>query len=174
MLALHETIERLSDPTQITDWLPRRAFEYWLAKRRGGRLPDRADLDPVEIPRLLPFVSLIQALPDEPGDFLYRLVGTAMVQMAGRDMTGKRVSDVPHPSMREMARRTFARCLDGGGEPLHHIIRAPWFESELYERVLLPLRHGGDGPAMVLLAVSERATPLTTPFYEFGASGSPR
>lgn len=65
--------------------------EYWLSRRKGRRMPRRADIDPAEIPpRLLPCISLVDVVPD-PRRYVYRLVGTADVQVRGHDPTGKSV-----------------------------------------------------------------------------------
>jgi len=69
----------------------RRAFAYWDSKRCGRRMPARRDLDPIEIPRLLPWVILIDVILD-PLDFRYRLIGTEVVAIARRDFTGARFS----------------------------------------------------------------------------------
>jgi len=54
-------------------------------------MPRRADLDPSEIPpRLLPCISIVDVVNDERR-YVYRLVGTADVQVRGHDPTGKSV-----------------------------------------------------------------------------------
>lgn len=54
-------------------------------------MPRRADLDPSEIPpRLLPCISIVDVVDDERR-YVYRLVGTADVQVRGHDPTGKSV-----------------------------------------------------------------------------------
>ena len=65
------------------------ALAYWQAKRGGRLMPARRDIDPIEIPTLLPNVQLIEVLTD--GGFRYRLVGTALVSAFGRDYTGQYV-----------------------------------------------------------------------------------
>ena len=79
---------------QIEDWSarfvhPRLAelFAYWSSRRPVQGLPSRADLDPAEIPRLLKHMFLVDVLP-EPLDFRYRLIGTDLARIAGRDVTG--------------------------------------------------------------------------------------
>ena len=67
-------------------------YRYWDSKRRGRRMPSRADIDPAEIVPLLPGITLIDVLADV-GGFAYRLVGTREVAMRGRDPTGKSVSE---------------------------------------------------------------------------------
>jgi hypothetical protein len=62
---------------------------YWLSKHVDGRPPARADIDPVtEIPRLVANMMIIDAVDD---DFVYRFVGTEVVEQAGEDMTGRSV-----------------------------------------------------------------------------------
>ncbi len=48
-------------------------------------MPARRDLDPCDIPRLLPYVMIVEKADDR---FRWRLVGTAVAQEAGRDLTG--------------------------------------------------------------------------------------
>jgi hypothetical protein len=67
----------------------RQLHRYWLSKHIDGRPPARADIDPVtEIPRLVANLMIIDALED---DFVYRFVGTEVVEQAGEDMTGRSV-----------------------------------------------------------------------------------
>jgi len=68
-------------------------FAYWASLRDGGRLPGRGDLDPAGIKRLLPTVSLIDVKP-EPLEFRVRLAGTGLYGVYGREITGKRLSDI--------------------------------------------------------------------------------
>jgi hypothetical protein len=66
-------------------------YEYWLRKCGERRMPRRADIDPAEIlPRLLPCISIVDVVDDERR-YVYRLVGTAEVQVRGYDPTGKSV-----------------------------------------------------------------------------------
>ena len=60
---------------------------YWNDKRRQGRLPGRADIDPSELRTLLPNIVLLDLEP-EPFRVRIRLVGTKIVQFRG-DNTGK-------------------------------------------------------------------------------------
>ncbi|HEY3147702.1 MAG TPA: PAS domain-containing protein [Dongiaceae bacterium] len=67
-------------------------YRYWDGKRRGRRMPSRADIDPAEIVPFLPGVMLVDAVADARR-FVYRLVGTREVAMRGRDPTGKSVGE---------------------------------------------------------------------------------
>ena len=56
-------------------------FAYWQGKRQGGRLPARADIEPTEIPQLLPNIFLVDVVAGERPRFRFRLVGTMIVSM---------------------------------------------------------------------------------------------
>lgn len=62
-------------------------YRLWREKRRNGRLPGRRDFDPLEMPHLLPHLTLFDVEYD-PLRFRIRLVGTAIVGAMGRDTTG--------------------------------------------------------------------------------------
>jgi len=64
------------------------ALAYWRRLRHGGSLPRRRDIDPSEIPRLLPHLQLIEVV-EGGARFRYRLVGTALVTAFGKEYTGK-------------------------------------------------------------------------------------
>lgn len=63
------------------------ALAYWRRKRDGRCMPSRRDIDPVEVPTLLPNLQLIEIVAG--GRFRYRLIGTALVEAFGRDYTGQ-------------------------------------------------------------------------------------
>lgn len=62
---------------------------YWESKRHAGRLPARSDIDPTEIPALLPQLLLFEVVAGADGPrFRFRLAGTAFTNLVGRDVTG--------------------------------------------------------------------------------------
>ena len=71
------------------------ARSHWNRIRAGRPMPSRADLDPVDIPGLLPFTILVEVLRG-PLDFRYRLLGTALDRIVSRNYKGVRFSDIPH------------------------------------------------------------------------------
>ncbi|HLW28644.1 MAG TPA: PAS domain-containing protein [Kiloniellales bacterium] len=74
--------------SQITSPLVLQAHDYWQGKRRDGLLPSRANIDPAEIPRLLPNV-LLSEISLSPFEVRYRLMGTEAAAMNNLDLTGK-------------------------------------------------------------------------------------
>jgi len=83
-------------PLEDPDWLARSSdsvqqlYRYWRSKCDGDRLPRRRDIDPIEIPRFLSQLTIVEVVPDERR-YVYRLVGTTEVEVRGRDPTGKSV-----------------------------------------------------------------------------------
>jgi hypothetical protein len=67
-------------------------FAYWNLKRGNRPAPSRRDLDPRDIARLLPCLHLID-VEREPLRFRHRLVGSELIDILGRNVTGKYVGD---------------------------------------------------------------------------------
>lgn len=65
---------------------------YWKDKRGEREMPAREDIDPLDIPRLLPDIFLVDVLDD--GDYRYRLVGGRIVERAGANYTGLKLSEI--------------------------------------------------------------------------------
>jgi hypothetical protein len=70
-------------------------FAYWASLKEGARLPGRRHLDPGGIKRLLPTVSLIDVgRASGPLDYRMRLAGTGLYGVYGREITGKKLSEI--------------------------------------------------------------------------------
>jgi hypothetical protein len=117
---------------------------YWERKRADRPMPQRADLDPAEIPSLLPHLRLTEVM--EGGKrFRYRLVGTAIVEAYGREHTGRHLDEVLsgerlafveglYRTVCERQRPIFARTYYVG----------PWAVPNLARRVMVPLSDDGE------------------------------
>jgi hypothetical protein len=71
-------------------------YRYWDGKRRGRRMPSRADIDPLEMKSWLAGTALIDVKRDpaapERYELRYRLIGTQPTRLRGRDVTGMLVT----------------------------------------------------------------------------------
>lgn len=67
-------------------------YLLWRSKISDGRLPSRKDFDPADMVRFLPRITMVNANPDLK-KLNYRLVGTAEVEIRGKDPTGQLVMD---------------------------------------------------------------------------------
>lgn len=73
-------------------------LSYW-NKIKGDRLiPSRRDFDPVDIPRLLPHVILVEVVRNELDqafeDFKFRLIGTHVEERMRDRYTGRKLSEI--------------------------------------------------------------------------------
>jgi hypothetical protein len=68
------------------------ALRYWRRQRGARAMPPRRAIDPIEIPRLLPNLQLIEVV--EGDRFRYRLTGTALVTAFGKEYTGKHLDEL--------------------------------------------------------------------------------
>lgn len=73
-------------------------LELWRERRHEGRLPARADFDPRELASHLGWIVLTD-VEDDPLRFRYRLIGSNVAEMAGRDMTGRYLDDIYTPEV---------------------------------------------------------------------------
>lgn len=96
MQSYGSTMQKITRSDQIESARIRELFVYWQDKRRGDLLPRRADIDPVEIPRLMPYV-LIADIEHAPFRVRFRLVGTKVVEATGFEFTGKYLDEITLP-----------------------------------------------------------------------------
>ncbi len=79
---------RLIDAGQVASQRVHEFERYWSGKAAGGQPPRRAAIDPVEIPRLLPYL-IIADIERTPFRVRYRLVGTRVAEANGSDFTNR-------------------------------------------------------------------------------------
>lgn len=88
----------------------RRGLDYWCQLRGDREFPCRADLDPLDIPHLLPTISLIDVLTD-PVDFRFRLIGEHPA--SGHSVRiGQSAFDLPEQDSRTRILARYQRCID--------------------------------------------------------------
>ena len=76
----------------FTDARLEAAYRYWLRKAGERPMPRRADIDPAEIPKLLPDVMLVDVMPGRR--YRYRLIGTENARAHGINATGRYLDEV--------------------------------------------------------------------------------
>ena len=118
-------------------------FGYWASLRRGARLPARRQLDPREIKRLLPTVSLID-VAREPLDFRMRLAGTALYGVYGREITGKRLSEIYSASAADYWRTELGKVV-ADGRPAAGVHNLAWRGAAHLSILWLRLPLAGNG-----------------------------
>lgn len=132
-------------------------WRYWQRKRANRPLPNRADIDPMEIPTVLPYVLLVER--SDEARFRFRLAGTAVVEAYGMELTGRHVDEVFPPSRRVLAEQHYAMVYQSG-RPITAVNRYTNSRGveHVASRLILPLAGGAGQPAVQLLLIGQTCT----------------
>lgn len=125
---------------------------YWESKRRGGRLPARVQIDPTEIPALLPQLLLFEVVAGRDGPrFRFRLAGTAFTNLVGRDVTGYCLDELGTPERVAPVHEALAAILETG-RPAYRAGRLTLRSEEfmMAKRLGFPLASDGARVDMIL------------------------
>lgn len=134
-------------------------YAYWAAKRHGRPMPDRADIDPIEMKPWLGNLMLVERRDD--GDYVYRLYGSTFVNQFKVDMTGKRVSELPEQQAELLrteydavvhSRMPMSRRYTATFDYTSRDRRSSWQVERSWERLCLPLTAGSEEVRMLLVA----------------------
>ncbi len=134
-------------------------YAYWASKRQGRSMPDRADIDPIEMKPWLGNLMLVERRDD--GDYIYRLYGSTFVNQFKVDMTGKRVSELPEKQAELLrveydavvhSRMPMSRRYTATFDYTSRDRRSSWQVERSWERLSLPLTAGSDEVRMLLVA----------------------
>lgn len=127
-------------------------LDYWRSKCRDGRLPARADIDPVDIHDMLPGIIIIELIEDAGRTrYRFRLFGTQHVEFNQRDLTGQCIDEVFGPEDAAKTEAAYARIVKTR-EPHYwrtHMMM-PGREFVHYERVMVPLASDGETVDMLI------------------------
>lgn len=131
----------------------RQLYDYWLSCASGKAMPSRADINPAQIPRLLPFISLV----DIEEDISYskvRLAGTRLRDVYDREITGLRIAELDLGSKRDYWMAAYRHtALDG--KPTQGIVRGPRVNKEHLVQywIKLPLASSAGGQVTMILCL---------------------
>jgi hypothetical protein len=129
----------------------RRLHQYWASKLQGRAMPRRSDIEPTEIPSLLPHIALV-GVESEPLRLFFRLIGTHITESLGRDNTGKYFDETFQDQMLEDVMQVYGMVLQAR-KPIRHFGRAQYSAKDFrdYESVHLPLSEDGWTVTMILV-----------------------
>jgi hypothetical protein len=129
----------------------RRLFAYWTEKAAGRICPARRDIDPLDFDYLLGDIALLEVL-HEPLRFRYRVMGTRIVRRVACDMTGKLVSEMPSPQLRQASQQNYELVTRERKPVLQRGTRVFDGRTFSYEILRLPLSDDGATVNMILTA----------------------
>ncbi|WP_374375805.1 PAS domain-containing protein [Dongia sp.] len=125
-------------------------YDYWHARRGPNGAMLRADLEPLDIPKLL--ACLILSDVWENGHHIrYRLVGSEIAAAHGFDYTGKTIEELTSGTTLDFTRELYAKIVTGG-VPVFSEGHFRWEgkEHRWTKRLHLPLSRDGSAIDMVL------------------------
>ncbi len=131
----------------------RQALDYWIRIRGERMMPSRADLDPLDIRRILPNVVLID-VSNDPLDFRYRLIGTKIASQLNNDHTGKWMSEIPH---QRPPSKIWSSCATVVTEKIPMTTEVPYEgrnkDFSVSEDIVMPLSADGETVNMLFVVV---------------------
>ncbi len=136
-------------------WDPRlRALKrYWDDERGSRAMPARADLDPVDVPKLLPYVMLVETA-ETLEEFRYRLIGTEACMGFDRDRTGARFAELPPTECFDEVYGAYWRSFRERKPQYSHGPLALIGNGRAeFSRLTLPLSHDGNHVDMILAGI---------------------
>ena len=153
-------------PSEPSTELLRRLLQYWRSKCVGGRLPGRPDIDPVALAFILPnlFIMDVHAGEEPHRRFRFRLFGTELVRVHGRDLTGRTFHESLQPEPADGAVRHAMRVvaeripLFVAGK-MSYLKHKEWLN---FENCMLPLQ-GDSGDVNMILGATIHLFPSNDP-----------
>lgn len=129
----------------------RQLHAYWDSKRAGRAMPQRADIEPTEIPLLLPHIGLVD-VESAPPRMYFRLIGTHITHALGRDNTNKYFDEAYQEPLLGDVTRVYRMVVDLS-VPVRHFGKAQFSDKQYreYESVHLPLSQNGAAVSMILV-----------------------
>jgi hypothetical protein len=131
------------DPEQLDDDRLRRFFRHWDEKRGAHAMPAPSDMDPLDFPWALGWLSIVERVDRT---YRWRLDGSRLAEFFRVEMQGRFLEDYPYPSAVPILRASFDRAFE---------TRAPVFAKRRYEDERGPWRYR----ALFLPVGVDRATP---------------
>jgi hypothetical protein len=131
-----------------------RAYEYWRSKAGDAGIPARADIDPIEMWAWIPATLLVEAVFDDqgaPADFFFRVAGSRVCERYGRELTHRRLSEIPMQDQRDSVLANYRAAIETH-RAFYSINRFLDTDGLLrsFEMLLLPLRADGSRCDMLL------------------------
>lgn len=130
------------------------AFDYWTAKCAGRPWPDRKEIDPVDIPKLLPHLALIDVRREEDGELALfsRLAGLELESVFG-SLRQRNIADVLAPDTAARWGAVAALSLDCGRPfRLHGLIQHAHKSYLQAELLVAPLGESAERISTLLVA----------------------
>jgi hypothetical protein len=122
-----------------------RVREYWRARCGVSKLPRRADIDPLDLRDVLPYLSVME-YADPPFRLKFRLIGTELARFYGCDVSGKWIDEIAEWAPEDIVDTVavFRRVYDLG-VPVYGLSLCTWENNpdHIFEFACFPLSDDG-------------------------------
>ncbi len=135
-----------------------RLHDYWRSVTPSNRtLPGRQHINPAEITDLLGRIALVDVhYIGAEKQFQYRLWGSIMTEIIGKDCTGRFIHELFTDKQLEIVQQAFEAVVETGSP---HFSEVTWGiedrDYRVYKRLLLPLAADGQNVNMILGSIVE-------------------
>jgi len=101
----------------------RELYDYWCWTAGARPMPSRSDINPFSVPKLLPYIGLIDLTKGLP-EATFGLAGTQLRDVYGEEITGKRIDRVFAGAVANYWHQVHVRVAEDGS-PLNGAVRGP-------------------------------------------------
>lgn len=117
---------------------------HWRRLRDGRQMPRRDEIDPVDLARWLPYISIME-LHYDPFRVRYRVVGTEVARIMGEDFSNRWLDETGWTPQGIALNRFLYEKVAASGQPLYGLSTASFAGRQdwVFEWVLLPLSNDG-------------------------------
>jgi hypothetical protein len=150
--AVQESWHHFCDPTlSFSDGAYDRLLALWRSKAAIRAMPRRSDITPRDLKDIMRHVVMWERFAENPSRYRWRLVGSAITDIAGHDTVGKSLEETIPPE--HLAR--WVGCGDlvlSGGQPIRCLGRVHLKDREYLdaENLFVPLANDNDEPTFIL------------------------
>lgn len=131
------------NPGQLPDTKLRRLYDYWCARCPEGAPPSRRDIDPLDIPDLLPNLFLLDVVGDAE-DFVFRLAGSLVEDAFSMPLRGRSIAEIQKAAGTPIPVVQHIEVARGGGPRYREgSVLVAGREHWRTQRLLLPLSSDG-------------------------------
>lgn len=132
-----------ADELPIRDQHLKDLYTYWQTMRGSRRIPPRSAFDPIEVPKLLPSLILLDVEPDTRR-MIVRVLGTRVASVYGSDYTGRYLDEIYFGANTNSVLDDYGTCARDGvpvlGERNFRNVRDVVYRME---RLILPFSDDG-------------------------------
>jgi hypothetical protein len=134
-------------------------YRYWKAKCAGRAMPARRDIDPLEMKWLLGNLSLIDVRQDQP-DFRFRLAGSNVVALFGKELTGRAVTEARYCGKRPPLAQQCGDVATSQVPSFLVMVLGVDHRRIIYRHLVLPLSSDGRNVDLLLAAAVMGRAPV--------------